>query len=175
MGERIQIGWKQPKNLQRLVCGIKSDSKSPGVDNPGCWKCQKCTVGCPVLLEGKNFTSTNTKKSYTIRKSLNCQSKFVIYLATCQKCSGQYVGKATTQFKVRHSNHRQEIKNRIGGLGNHYGGDGCGYENLRIQIIDQVEIGDKIALAEAEIYWQNQLRVYIQNGAKAHCRRKERS
>ena len=117
LGEKIQIGWKQPKNLQRLVCGIKSDSRTPGVDNPGCWKCQKCTVGCPVLVEGKIFTSTNTKKSYTIRKSLNCQSKFVIYLATCQKCSGQYVGKATTQFKVRHSNHRQEIKNRVGGLG----------------------------------------------------------
>ena len=106
---------------------------------------------------------------------MNCKSRFVIYLATCQKCSGQYVGKATTEFRVRHSNHRQEIKNKIGGLGNHYGGGGCGYENLKIQIIDQVEIGDKKALAEAEVYWQNQLRVYIQNGGNAHCRRKEKS
>ena len=48
------------------------------------------------------------------------------------------------------------------------------YENLRIQIIDQVEKENCRALEEAEIYWQNQLRVYIQNGGHAHCRRKEK-
>jgi hypothetical protein len=56
----------------------------------------------------------------------------------------------------------------------YYGGRGCGYENLRIQIIDKVETGNVEALAEAEIYWQNQLRCYIQNGGNAHCRRKEK-
>ena len=175
LGENIQIGWRQPKNLQRLVCGLKSCSETPVVDNPGCWKCKKCSVGCSVLIEGTKFNSTNTKKTYTIKKHLDCKSKFVIYLATCQKCSGQYVGKSTTPFNTRHSNHRQEIKNKVGGLGNHYGGDGCGKENVRIQIIDQVELGNKQALAEAEVYWQNQLRVYIQNGGNAHCRRKEKS
>ena len=161
--------------MQRLVCGLKSCSETPVVDNPGCWKCKKCSVGCSVLIEGTKFNSTNTKKTYTIKKHLDCKSKFVIYLATCQKCSGQYVGKSTTPFNTRHSNHRQEIKNKVGGLGNHYGGDGCGKENVRIQIIDQVELGNKQALAEAEVYWQNQLRVYIQNGGNAHCRRKEKS
>ena len=56
----------------------------------------------------------------------------------------------------------------------YYGGRGCGYENLRIQIIDKVETGNVEALAEAEIYWQNQLRCYIQNGGNAHCRRKKK-
>ena len=51
-----------------------------------------------------------------------------------------------TPFKLRHSNHKQEIRKKIGGLGNHYGGQGCGYENLRIQIIDQVKIGDTLWL-----------------------------
>ena len=66
------------------------------------------------------------------------------------------------------------MKRQYGGLGKHYGGTGCGYENLKIQIIDQVENGDVEALAEAEVYWQNQLRCYIQNGGNAHCRRKEK-
>ena len=175
LGDKIQIGWRQPKNLQRMVCGLKNDSKHPIVENPGCWKCKKCTVGCKVLVEGKHFTSTNTKKTYTIRQNLGCKSKFVIYLSTCLKCSGQYVGKSTTPFNTRHSNHRQEIKKKIGGLGNHFGGDGCGYENVSIQIIDQVDIGDYQALAKAEVYWQNQLRTYIQNGGNAHCRRKEKT
>ena len=74
----------------------------------------------------------------------------------------------------RHSNHKQEIRKKYGGLGNHYGGDGCGYENLRIQIIDQVEKGNCRTLEENEVYWQNQLRVYIQNDGHAYCRRKEK-
>ena len=63
----------------------------------------------------------------------------------------------------------------MGGVGNHYGGQGgCGYENMRVQIIDQVEIGNIKALADAEVFWQHQLRAYIQNGGNAHCRRKEK-
>ena len=27
LGELIQIGWKQPKNLQRMVCGLKENSE----------------------------------------------------------------------------------------------------------------------------------------------------
>ena len=73
---------------------------------------------------------------------------------------------------------KQEIKKKIGGLGQHYGGDGCGYNNISIQIIEQVEEGDTKgdtkALEMQEIYWQNQLRCFIQNGGNAHCRRKEK-
>ena len=109
-----------------------------------------------------------------IRSQMNCDSSFVIYLATCQRCRGQYIGKSQTKFKVRHSNHKREVKNKIGGLGHHYGGSGCGYNNIRIQLIDQVEIGDVEALAQAEIYWQEQLRGYIENGGNAQCRRREK-
>ena len=105
-----------------------------------------------------------------MRKRLNCDSSFVVYLATCKKCGGQYVGKSTTPFKKRHSNHKQEIKRKYGGLGHHYGGvGGCGYNNFSVQLIDQVEEGDSIALADKEVYWQNQLRCYVQNGGHAHC------
>jgi hypothetical protein len=98
----------------------------------------------------------------------------VIYLATCKKCKGQYVGKSQTPFKMRHSNHKQEVKKQVGGLGQHYGGTGCGYTNISIQVIDQVKEGDTRALEKQERYWQNQLRCYIQNGGNAHCRRKEK-
>ena len=145
--------------------------KSPSSENPGCFKCGHCRVSCPILQEGGYFTST--KKKYKINRHLTCDSCFVIYLATCQKCMGQYVGKSKTPFKIRHSNHKQEVKRKIGGLGHHYGGSGCGYENLRVRIIDQVEIGNLEALAETELYWQHQLRCYIENGGNAHCRRKD--
>ena len=144
-------------------------------ENPGCSKCGKCRVSCPVLVEEVKFSSTNTNRTYNIKKKLNCDSSYVIYLATCKKCRGQYVGKSTTPFKKRHSNHKQEIKRKYGGLDHHYGGNGgCGYENFSVQIIDQVEEGDKVALGDREVFWQNQLRCYIQNGGHAHCYRKEK-
>ena len=138
------------------------------------FECGKCHA-CPILEEGKYFCSTNTSKKYKINHHLKCTSSFVIYLATCKKCGGQYVGKSQTQFKTRHSNHKSEIKKMIGGLSHHYGGEkGCGYKNISIQIIDQVEQGDKEALVQTELYWQDQLRVFIENGGNAHCRRKDK-
>ena len=118
--------------------------------------------------------STNTKKTYKIQKKLSCDSAFVVYLGTCLKDGGQYIGKSTQPFKRRHSGHKQEIKNIYGGLGHHYGGaNGCGYENVSIQIIDQVELGNEIKLSECESYWQHQLRAFIENGGRAHCYKKE--
>ena len=174
IGDRVQICYKQPKNLKRIVGQQKGTSKKITDDDPGCSKCGKCRVACPILKEGGRFQSTNTRKTYTIRQKMNCDTPFVIYLGTCKNCGGQYVGKSTTPFKLRHSNHKQEIKKKIGGLGHHYGGQGCGYQNVSIQLIERVEVGDHQGLAEQEIYWQNQLRCYVQNGGNAHCYRKEK-
>ena len=168
----MQICYSQPKSLKRMVTQKKKPKSAE--QNPGCTKCGKCKVSCPIIKEGGTFTSTNTKKTYRIRQKVNCTSSFVIYLGTCLNCGGQYVGKSQTPLKVRHSNHKQEIRKKIGGLGQHYGGNGCGYQSIQLQIIDQVEMGDTKALEDQEIYWQNQLRCYIQNGGNAHCRRKEK-
>ena len=89
---------------------------------------------------------------------MNCDSDWLIYLITCKNCSGQYVGKSKTKFKLRHSNHKQEVNNQIWGLGPHYGGvGGCGYNNMSIQLIEQIEQKNMKNLASREQYWQNQL------------------
>ena len=176
IGSRIQIGNKQPRNLQSLVGGCKkgpSRSKTPPPD-AGCWKCSNCKVACPILKEGKKFKSTNTGKEYTIKERLNCNSDWLIYLVTCKRCQGQYVGKSKTKFKLRHSNHKQEIKKKIGGLGHHYGdGGACNYTHLSIQLIERVKHLNLDFLAHRELFWQHQLRVYVENGGKAHCYRKD--
>jgi hypothetical protein len=173
MGGNIQICYSQPKNLKRIVTQKKVTKMHD--EQPGCFKCGRCRVSCPILKEGGQFTSTNTQRTYPIRQRLDCDSPFVVYLATCQRCRGQYIGKSTTPFKKRHSNHKQEIKKSYGGLGHHYGGKGCGYENVSIQLIEQVQVGDSEALARQEVYWQNHLRGYVQNGGHAHCYRKEKN
>ena len=81
------------------------------------------------------------------------------------------MGKSKTPFKIRHSNHKQEIKKKVGGLGHHYGGSGgCGYGNISIMIIEEVKFK---FLAKRETFWQHQLRVYVENGSNGHCYRKE--
>ena len=83
------------------------------------------------------------------------------------------MGKSVTPFKKRHSNHKQEIKKKLGGLGQHYGGDrACCYQDQSIVLIEQVELGNRSLLAKREQYWQHQLCVYVENGGNAHCIRK---
>ena len=175
LGENIQIAYRQPKNIKRMVGGAVRGGQRGSEIDPGCSKCGKNCHACKILSEEKTFKSTNTRKTYKIRQKVNCLSAYIIYLGTCKKCQGQYVGKSTQQFKKRHSGHKQEIKNEIGGLGQHYGGArGCGYDNLRIVIIEKVEFGNRGLLGQREIYWQNQLRCFMENGGKAHCKRKEK-
>ena len=123
IGENIQVCFSQPKGLKRIV--TQKNRKKPTDENPGCYKCGRCRVSCPILKEGRTFESTNTQRKYPIKQRLDCTSDWLIYLVTCKKCKGQYVGKSKTIFKLRHSNHKREIKNEIGGLGHHYGGRNC--------------------------------------------------
>ena len=98
----------------------------------------------------------------------------MIVLMSCGRCKGQYVGKSVTPFKRRHSNHKQEIRKKTGGLGQHLGGDrACGYQDISFILIDQLEQGDRVGLEKCERYWQHQLRAFVENGGGAMCIRKE--
>ena len=106
---------------------------------------------------------------------MNCQSSYIIYLVTCQKYSGQYVGKSTQAFTRRHFGHKQKVKNRIGGLGQHYGGQqGCGYDSLRVMIIEKVEDGNPGQLTKREIYWQNQLSFFLKMAVKPSVKERKK-
>lgn len=132
-------------------------------EGAGCKKCEGCHT-CPKIGTSKTFTSKNTKRTYKIRKNLNCNSKFVIYLVNCKNCLGQYVGKSETAFKVRHSNHKREIKTNKGGLGEHFYNSDCKFEHYTVTIIDRVKEGDKTALKKKEDFWIHQLRTLKANG-----------
>ena len=84
------------------------------------------------------------------------------------------MGKSKTIFKKRHSNHKCEIRNKIGSLGHNYEESSpCGYADLSITLIEQVEVKTLEFLAERELFWQHHIRAYVQNGSNAHCYRKD--
>ena len=82
MGGNIQICYSQPKNLKRIVTQKKVTKMHD--EQPGCFKCGRCRVSCPILKEGGQFTSSNTHRTYPIRQRLDCDCSFVAYLATFQ-------------------------------------------------------------------------------------------
>ena len=84
------------------------------------------------------------------------------------------MGKSTTAFRKRHSNHKQEIKHKKGGLGKHFGGDrSCSYKDISFILIEKVEVGNHALLSRREQWWQHQLRAFEENGGNAMCIRKE--
>ena len=156
-----------------MVAGVDKRSPLTSDGGEGCYKCKGCHC-CPIIRETTTFSSTNTQKKYKIKKHLTCDSSYVVYLVTCTRCKGQYVGKSVTPFKRRHSNHKQEIRKKLGGLGQHYGGDrACSYADVSITIIEQFELGNRAHLAKREQYWQHQLCVFVENGGNAHTIRKD--
>ena len=171
IGEEMQVVFKQPKNIKQLVAGNKNgkNRQNEKVQDAGCFKCRKgCKASCRVMKETKYFSSTNTQKTEQIMQRLDCDSSFLIYLATCLRCGGQYVGKSTTSFKKRHSNHKKEIETGRGGLGNHFGGErACSYQDIQFILIEGVKEGDKKLLERREKFWQYQLRAFRENGGNA--------
>ena len=82
MGKEMQITFKQTKNIKRVVssnCRLGGSNMTPPPPDPGCYKCNKCRVACPILKEGVRFTSTNTGKTYKIQQKVNCDSPFIIF------------------------------------------------------------------------------------------------
>ena len=67
------------------------------------------TLCCKKVVHTTMFRSSQTNRIFRIYHSLNCKSKYVIYLLECTKCKIQYVKKAETGFNIRLNNHRKDV------------------------------------------------------------------
>ena len=108
--------YRRTKNLKEILAPSKfqtSPATNQTVNEGGCFKCEKnrCDLCKNFLLQASKFQSSVTGRHYAIRQKLSCSSKNVIYLATCCKCSLQYVGSTSTEFKIRLRNHKSNMLN----------------------------------------------------------------
>ena len=75
-------------------------------------QCTPCytsrSLCCHQVLKTTTFTSTQTRKTFTINHQVTCHSNYVIYLLIL--CKIQYVGKSETAFNIRLNNYRKDIK-----------------------------------------------------------------
>ena len=61
---------------------------SSNIVSYGCCNCGRNCIDCKYLKEkGEYFYSYVTMRRYKVRQNVNCVSKNVIYLVTCEKCN----------------------------------------------------------------------------------------
>src|SRR6218665_4043554 len=108
---KIIAAYKKHKNIAQLL-SRKQTKKTKGINQSiGAFKCNspRCHT-CQDITMTKHFRSTYTRRSYTIKDTLDCKSRNIIYLITCKKCNMQYVGETSRRLSERLCNHKSNIK-----------------------------------------------------------------
>ena len=117
------------------------------------------------MVESNSFRSFQTGKSYNIRSKLSCDSKNIVYLASCKKCRLQYVGSTTTDFRVRFRNHKSAMvtNKKTCEVAVHFNKTPHDLSDFSFQCIDQVQPTannsrdiEKLLITK-EAYWSSQL------------------
>ena len=111
----------QQHNLHNKSSKVCINARSPAASQPFVGLvAEQTTVKWPILPyirqarvvtyhpKSLRFFSHGTGTSYTINRSLDCNSRNIVYLISCKVCGFQYVGSTTTKFRLSFNNHAQE-------------------------------------------------------------------
>jgi hypothetical protein len=69
----------------------------------------RCLVCSQLATNDSVVSSIDNSYTFTIRESLNCNSKNLVYLLQCNLCRLQYIGETQTSFRLRFNNHKSHI------------------------------------------------------------------
>ena len=162
------VGFKRAKSLKDILVRARLPAIQPYQGSSvGCGG-KRCDV-CNYICNTKEFCSHVKKndKTYTLRtEDLNCNSKCVVYLAQCKVCGIQYVGSASTKFRLRFNNYKSAYRKDSSGqpvpqtfFHAHFAQDDHhGMEDWEFILIDKAENVDSLRRKEA--FWQNTLNTF---------------
>ena len=161
--------FRRSKNLKELLAPSRFKIAEEGQishHNNGCFKCDRnrCDLCQNFFVESKSFPSFRTGKNYNIHSRLSCDSKNIIYLASCKKCRLQYVGSTTTDFRIRFRNHKSAMltNKKTCEVAVHFNKIPHTLGDFTFQCIDQVQAQNNSEeierlLITKEAYWSAQL------------------
>ena len=120
---------------------------------------KKCFVCQNFLSESPSITSVATGASFKIRDVLSCKDAWVVCCAICTKCNLEDVHLTKTPFCTLWSNHKSHINRRrkTCTLTKHFNEKKCGLENLKVTVIEKVNIKTVENLENREGHWQRRL------------------
>jgi hypothetical protein len=154
-------------SLQQVVC--RKAVRQPA--NPrNCNCCKQCTStkckACNYITEGARFYSSVNNRCFTVRGTLSCSSKNVVYLITCRKCKQQYVGETGRTLGERIIDHLSCIRLRKptpSGL--HFNQTGHSVKDFTAMAIEQLSETDTAQVRRTkETTWQTLLQTAYPHG-----------
>ena len=116
------------------------------------------------------FSNSLASREYDITSNLDCNSKNVIYLVQCKVCNIQYVGSASTKFRLRFNNYlscskkysRCETVPQMTFHSHFYQPGHSGFSDWQFTLIDQSS--DVKSLRKREVFWQEKLNTFMPFG-----------
>ena len=163
------VGFKRGKSLKDIL--VRAKLPKVAVDGSS-GKCGggRCGV-CKYVEECKQFTDKTELQTYQIKGGdLNCNSENVVYLVQCKTCKLQYVGSASTKFRLRFNNykccHRKYCSNKPiaqASFHAHFNQlDHHGMEDWSFTLIDKASDVDSVRKKES--FWQYKLNSFTPHG-----------
>ena len=164
------VGFKRAKSLKDML--VRAKLPKVNQEQGYCKKCQKkrCEV-CKVLVETNSFSDRNGQNAFVIKSGeLNCDSQFVVYLVQCRTCDIQYVGSASTKFRLRLNNYKACSRKFLSGnavpqesFHAHFHAEGHnGINDWQFTLIDKAT--DTTSLRRKESFWQYKLKTFSPQG-----------
>ena len=122
----IIAGFAQYNNLGNIIAPTTPlREPRPVNNNRGSFHCtghRSCLFHEEVLKETNEIRSPYSNKIHKIYKTIDCDTKFVVYAIYCRSCDMLYIG-STKDMKKRWTKHKNDMRkgNRtFCGLANHY-------------------------------------------------------
>lgn len=126
---------------------------------------------CLYIKETSEFYTNNNDIVCDIEGKLDCNSKNIVYLITCERCSEAYVGETSRPLRVRLNNHVSNIRlNKNTQVAEHFNQlDHLGQLDLSITPICQVsdtgsKLRDQILRRNCEAYFIKVLGTMVPDG-----------
>ena len=167
-GYRLITAFSNGQNLSKklvhssmqLPAGRQSERRPTLSTGNSCRRCTsiRCKA-CNYITEGARFRSAVNDKTFTVRGSLNCTSKNLVYLVSCRKCNQQYVGETGRTLGERICDHLSCIRlKKPTPIGLHFNQAGHSVSDFTAKAIEQFSETDTVQVRRMkETTWQTLL------------------
>ena len=145
-----------------LTHNFTSTEGPPGFFTCGSKRCMTCTHHAS---SSKSFTSTTTGQTFLVSGNVNCGSRNIIYLVTCNKCKLQYVGETGRELRQRVVDHRSAIRtHKNTPVGVHFNEIGHSMLDFSVTAIEKLTDNTPLARKQREEFWQRRLYTKFPHG-----------
>ena len=154
--------FRRPRNLKETLSKRASSEVAERNSECGFHRCsRKCDLCNNFAKDSPKFSSSSTGRSYDIKQNISCTTSNLIYLITCKRCSLQYVGSTSNEFKVRFRNHKSAMKTnkKTCETAIHFNASKHAFEDFEFIGIERIEARDNVdrILLTREAFWSAQL------------------